>query len=343
MKAIALAEGGLLPDAVIRAGMRRLLATRLAREAVAADAPEAWNERIARLDGSPIATAADKANEQHYEVPAGYFQQVLGPRLKYSACLWRDRGATLSEAEDAMLALTAERAGIENGQRILELGCGWGSLTLWLAERYPDCRITAVSNAASQRAYIESCCRRLGFDNVDARTADINTFAADGVFDRIVSVEMFEHARNYRRLFQRLAAWLADDGQVFVHVFCHGRYPYLFEDAGPGDWMARHFFTGGTMPSEALFAVFQDDLRLERLWRVNGSHYARTLLAWLHRHDAAREPILALFREVYGAADAQTWFHRWRLFYLACAELFGYGRGTEWYVAHYLFSKRRTS
>jgi cyclopropane-fatty-acyl-phospholipid synthase len=337
-----LVAGGWLPDWALRAGIRRILADRLAEESRGgADAArarlEAW---VAECRRSPIAIATDAANGQHYELPAAFFTRVLGRRLKYSSAYWPPGVTTLDTAEDAMLALTAERAELADGQRILELGCGWGSLSLWMAERLPHASIVAVSNSASQKRHIDGEAAARGLGNVTVVTADVSHFAPDGRFDRVVSVEMLEHVRNYERLFARIADWLADEGRLFVHVFAHRAHAYPYVDRGPSDWMARHFFTGGQMPSHDLFRHFDRDLRVIADWRLDGTHYARTLEAWLVRMDAARDAILPIFRAVYGAEDATGWWHRWRVFFLACAELFAYRRGNEWGVSHYRFVRR---
>jgi cyclopropane-fatty-acyl-phospholipid synthase len=333
--ALGLAERGLLPDPVLRWGIRRLLKDRLAEQARLPDDARAAFRR--ELEESPLALVPEKANEQHYEVPAEFYAGVLGPRLKYSGCHWPAGVETLAEAEEAMLRLTCERAGLEDGMDVLDLGCGWGSLSLWIAEHYPNCRILAVSNSRSQRAFIES---RAATDRLEVRTCDVNAFDPGRRFDRIVSVEMFEHLRNYQTLFARISRWLKDDGRLFVHVFCHREHAYPFETEGADNWMGRHFFTGGLMPSVELLPSFEDDLALDRLWRVNGYHYRRTAEAWLENLDARRGTLLPVLAATYGDGDAKRWFERWRMFFLACAELFGYRDGHEWLVAHYLFRRK---
>jgi cyclopropane-fatty-acyl-phospholipid synthase len=337
---ITWAENGWVPDPLIRRGIRRLLAARLAGEQ-AGPGEASLDDFVRELDGSPIALATDRANEQHYELPAAYFDLVLGARRKYSGTYWPEGVDTLDASEEAMLALTAERADLADGQRILELGCGWGSFTLWAAERFPRATIVGLSNSRPQRAHILAAAAARGLRNVEIRTADMNTFAPGEVFDRVVSIEMFEHMKNYRELMRRIATWLVPGGRLFVHIFTHRQYAYHFLDTGrEGDWMAHYFFAGGTMPSDDLLLRFQDDLRVEGHWRINGGHYQRTLEAWLKRHDARRAEILELFRQTYGTeAAARRWFHRWRLFYLSCAELFGFRHGREWMVSHYRFQK----
>ncbi len=332
-----LVEGGRIPDPLIRIGIRRQLRRRL-RQIGPSDAAEL----VDHMRSAPIALHTAAANDQHYELPAEFFHRLLGPRLKYSCCFWPEGVESLDAAEEAALTQVCQRARIADGMEILELGCGWGSLSLWLAERHPASRILAVSNAGAQRRFIETAAKHRGIENLDVVTADMNDFDPAGRrFDRVVSIEMFEHMRNYRRLLKRIASWLDPDGRLFVHVFCHRRHPYLFEDRGPSDWMTRHFFTGGLMPSADIFTFFEDDLVTEERWRLGGDHYVRTLEAWLAGLDRQREPVLELFAKTYGAADAERWLHRWRLFLLACAELFGYRGGREWYVVHSLLRPTR--
>ena len=344
-------DRGLLPDPILRRVIRRLLRERLAKER--AGGPEGRNARkrqlIASLRHSPVAVHTQEANEQHYEVPTRFFELMLGPHLKYSSALWPRGVQTLPEAEAAMLRLTCERAELEDGQDVLELGCGWGSLTLWMAEHYPSSRITAVSNSATQREKIRKRAAERGLDNVRVLTSDVNvlgeTEATGDVggpasFDRVVSVEMFEHVRNHEQLLARIASWLRPEGRLFVHVFANREVAYPFDVGGGGDWMARHFFTGGLMPSHDLLLHFARQLTIEDHWAVDGTHYARTLEAWLVEMDRYEDEIMALFRDTYPADDARRWWHRWRLFNLACAELFAYDGGSEWHVSHHRFVKR---
>jgi cyclopropane-fatty-acyl-phospholipid synthase len=339
--AIEICERGWLPDPLLRFGIRRLLTTRLRNETVGEVEQqfERYHRRLDELRSSRIAVDTHKANEQHYEVPAAFFQQVLGRHLKYSCGYWESDASSLDESEEKMLALTCERAELADGQNILELGCGWGSLTLWMARRYPNARITAVSNSASQKEFIMGQAAAAGLDNVRVITADANEFQADDRFDRVVSVEMFEHMRNYQELLARIASWLNPGGKLFVHIFCHRQVMYPFNVEGSYDWMAKYFFTGGLMPSEHTLLYFQDDLRLERQWRVPGTHYEKTCNAWLARLDAQRDTVSEVFEPVYGAEETQRWINRWRMFFIACAELFGYRGGAEWLVAHYRFVK----
>ena len=342
---IELTERGLLPDFLVRHGMYRLLAARVREELRGGCEGLSQRHRalLEELRAGPIALHVRDANTQHYEVPAAYFEQVLGPRLKYSSCLWQDNVTDLAAAEDAMLAITCQRAQLIDGMDVLELGCGWGSLTLWMAEHFPRSRILAVSNSSSQRDFILSQATARGLTNVEVQTCDMNDFTTSRRFDRVVSVEMFEHMRNYESLFSRIAGWLKPGGKLFAHVFYHGRCAYTFETDGRNDWMARHFFTGGTMPSAELFFEFQRDLVIEDRWLINGRHYQKTLEAWLVRHDAARAQILPLFEVTYGRDNAARMFQRWRMFYMACSELFGYRHGEEWGVAHFLFQRREAA
>ena len=334
-------ERGVVPDRWVRAGIRRLLRERLAEihESDVERATELTECFLAEMNLAPIALTPDKANEQHYEVPAEFYASVLGPRRKYSCCYWPAGVETLTAAEEAALALTCERAELSDGQRILELGCGWGSLSLWMAERYPASQIVAVSNSQSQRAYIQARATERGLGRLRVITADMNDFATGEQFDRVVSVEMFEHMRNWRALFRRIHDWLVPDGRFFLHVFCHRATPYPYEDRGPGDWMSRTFFSGGMMPSDDLALRFQDHLRCTRRWRWCGRHYERTLRAWLALMDSRRAEIMPILARTYGESEAARWWVRWRLFFLACAELFGYRGGREWWVSHYLFER----
>jgi cyclopropane-fatty-acyl-phospholipid synthase len=339
--AIEACERGWLPDFLTRFGMRRLMAQRIADESVGRGEAEFIRFRacLEDLRSSAIAVETDAANEQHYELPAEFFTQVLGTNLKYSSCLWDQGIKNLDEAEARMLALTCERAELTDGQAILELGCGWGSLTLWMARHYPGSSITAVSNSASQREYIVGRCKQEGLTNVQVITADANEFSTPDQFDRVVSVEMFEHMRNYAQLLKRINGWLKDDGKLFVHIFCHRHLMYPFNTEGEYDWMGQYFFTGGLMPAEQTLLYFQDDLRVEDQWRVSGEHYEKTSNAWLARMDANKSQIMPVLTEAYGEVEARRWFQRWRMFFMAVAELFGYASGTEWVVGHYRFSK----
>lgn len=332
---VNLAERGRIPDRLLVAAMWFVCLRRrsTARRALA-DGRQ--TEFVSACRNGPIAIETDAANEQHYEVPPEFFHLVLGPRLKYSCALYPTGRETLAQAEEAMLELTCARAGIADGMRVLDLGCGWGSLSMWIAQRYPDCTIVAMSNSTAQRLDIERRCRAQGIDNVEVVTADIVDFEPDGTFDRIVSVEMMEHVRNHAELFRRISGWMAPDGKLFVHVFVNRDLCYPFEDRGEADWMSRWFFTGGMMPSWDLLPDL-GVLRLERRWKVSGTQYARTLRDWLAQQDGAGGRVMEVLESTYGA-DADVWFQRWRMFFLACATLFDFGHGDEWFVAHYLFT-----
>ncbi len=338
MNVIAWCEKGLIPDPLIRLGARQLSRKRL-REDARHD-PQTLRavleQRIAAYRQGPIAVATKAANNQHYEVPPEFFLRALGPGLKYSCCYWREPKMTLAAAEEAMLRLSAQRAGLADGQAVLDLGCGWGSFTLWAAARYPESQFTAMSNSAPQRRFIEARVREQGLGNVRVVTADINDFSPEEKFDRIVSVEMLEHVRNHPLLFQRIASWLNPHGRFFAHVFCHHALTYPYEDRGEDDWMSRHFFSGGMMPSYDLFLRYDEHLKVAQHWWVNGQHYEKTSNAWLHNTDQRREELIDILG---GGAEGRLRLQRWRMFFLAVAEFFGLHAGEEWGVGHYLFVK----
>jgi cyclopropane-fatty-acyl-phospholipid synthase len=336
-----LVDRGLVPDPVLRRIITARIAGKVRRET--RGTVDERSERLrafleARTKG-PITHHVDEANRQHYEVPTDFFEQVLGPRLKYSAAVWPDGVDELARAEDATLELTAARARLVDGQRVLELGCGWGSLSLWMAGRYPSSEIVAVSNSASQRAHIESRAAEAGLENLTVVTADVADLEPDGHFDRVVSVEMLEHVSNHGDLLGRIARWLEPDGLLFVHVFAHREMGWEFDADSASDWMGRYFFSGGVMPSDDLLPRLAPvaDLRLLDHWRLSGSHYQRTLDAWLARLDQRRDVVMPILVRTYGPDDAAAWFHRWRVFFMASAQLWGYRRGDEFLISHYLF------
>ena len=335
--AIDLTERGLIPDRVVRLGIQQMCRQRLRVEM--RDVTDQPGRRAALrrdMDTSPIALVPDAANAQHYEAPVELFERALGPQLKYSCGYWPQGVTTLAQAEEAALEETASHALLADGQEVLELGCGWGSLTLWMARRSPSSRILAVSNSHRQRAFILERAASRGLSNVEVVTADMNDFSTERRFDRIVSVEMFEHMRNYRALLQRISGWMRPDAKLFIHIFCHRSLAYPYATEGRGDWMGRHFFTGGLMPSESLLLDFNTDVHVVQQWRWDGTHYQKTANAWLANLDAARDDLMDVFVRHYGQRDAERWFHRWRLFFMACAELWAYRQGREWCVAHYL-------
>ena len=337
-----LAEQGFVPKSVLRRGIRGLIEQRLREQErifqkSREDALEEW---IAHMRSSEIALVPEKANEQHYEVPPRFFELVLGPRLKYSSAFFRDPKLSLGAAEDDMLTLTCERAELKDGQRVLELGCGWGSLTLWMAAHFPNSTITAVSNSTPQRKHIERQAKERGLTNVSVITCDMNRFEPEAKFDRVVSIEMFEHMRNWERLLTRVNSWLTEDARVFLHVFAHERYAYAFEVRDPSDWMSQYFFSGCMMPCSDLLDHLDTPFEVERRWNVNGEHYAQTSEHWLKNLEANRREVLDLFADTYGVGNAKMWYHRWRIFFLACAELFGFGGGNEWLVCHMLLKPK---
>jgi cyclopropane-fatty-acyl-phospholipid synthase len=332
-------EWGGIPDVFIRFGIRHLLRQRL--DSLPLHDPEAGETYLKHfldsMASGPVALLPDLANQQHYELPPEFFEKVLGARCKYSGCYWPEGVNTLGEAETQALKVTCARAEIADGQTILELGCGWGSLSLWMAEHYPASHITAVSNSHAQRTYILHRATRAGLTNIEVITADMNDFYPPRQYDRVVSVEMFEHIYNWRELFHRIADGLHPGGKFFMHIFCHRTLPYRFITEDESDWMSRYFFSGGMMPSYDLPLHFQDRLKLAARWCWNGRHYDKTSMAWLANMDRRKAEIWPILAETYGAERTQVWWTRWRIFFMACAELFGYRGGEEWLVGHYRF------
>ena len=348
--AIKLAEKGLLPDSLIRQGITRLSKQRL-QEIVANNCEVgAQIETVffAAMSDAPIALVPDLANAQHYELPTEFFELCLGKHRKYSSCFWLEETSSLEDAEMQALQISSEHADLHDGQQILELGCGWGSLTLWMASHYPNSRITAVSNSNSQREHINKTAKERDLKNITVITCDMNTFdpsqhSIERGFDRVVSVEMFEHMRNHKVLYAKIHDWLVPGGKFFMHIFVHRSTPYAFEVQGDDDWMSQYFFSGGMMPSDDLPLHFQEKLKLIRRWRWDGTHYEKTANAWLANMDKNETIITPILVQTYGAKDAVMWRNRWRIFYMACAELFGYNHGQEWWVSHYQFERPVTS
>ncbi|GIL50137.1 hypothetical protein Vafri_6265 [Volvox africanus] len=342
-KFIDATEAGMVPDFILRLGIRYLLSVRVA------EVPKDNGKRLRRilafvqeLKGMEIAVNTDEANEQHYEIPTSYYQLCLGSHLKYSSCLYGKDSDSLEQAEYNMLDMYCSHARLFPGQRVLELGCGWGSFSLFAAARYPASTFVAVSNSATQKAFIDAEARKRGINNLTVITANMVDFEAPGEpFDRVISIEMFEHMKNYQLLLKKVSRWMKTGALLFVHIFVHQSMPYHFEVQSKEDWMSKYFFTGGTMPSLDLLLYFQDDLVIRDQWYVNGRHYSRTLEDWLVRHDRHRNQILGILDGAYqGSKDpAYVWYHRWRIFYIACSELFNYRDGEEWGVGHYLFEK----
>ncbi|MAJ45444.1 MAG: SAM-dependent methyltransferase [Candidatus Marinimicrobia bacterium] len=341
---INLAEKGLLPDQFIRYGIRKLCKERLnllnTHDCELDDKNSMdW---IKKLKNSPIAIVPEKANEQHYEVPPKFFEKVLGSNMKYSSGYWDSNTKNIDESEILMLQKTVNKAQINDGMKILELGCGWGSLTLHIAKNFPASTILAISNSKDQKQFIDDKCKHDNISNVVVETVDINNFNTKEKFDRVISIEMFEHMRNYQKLLNKINNLLLDNGKLFVHIFSHKINTYPFLNEGPGDWMAREFFSGGQMPSHNLFLHFQDDLIIEEMWRISGLHYSKTSKYWLKNMDKNKKYIKELFEKIYGVENSTKWFQRWRIFFMSCEELFGYNRGNDWGVSHYLFKKRKS-
>jgi len=339
---ISVIEKNLVPDFLIRTGIRKLLRQRLREEgSPISETPEKkLQQLIDELKESPIAIDTAAANAQHYEIPTSFNIYCLGKHLKYSCGYWNEGVQSLDEAEEAMLEITCHRAEISDGQDVLELGCGWGSLSLFMSQKFPGSRFTVVSNSHSQKSYIDNEASKRGIKNLTVITSDMNHFEIDHLFDRVVSVEMFEHMRNYKILMHKIARWLKPQGKLFVHIFTHKKYAYKFEVKDETDWMSQYFFTGGIMPSEDLLLHFMDDLIIEKKWQVNGLHYAKTAEAWLKNMDSHRQEIMPIMRATYGKKEELKWWVYWRIFFMSCAELWKFNNGTEWMVSHYLFVKK---
>ncbi|GAO19919.1 hypothetical protein UVI_02030340 [Ustilaginoidea virens] len=335
-------DGGYLPHAIIRFGIRQQLRHRLTTIA-SKSASVAYDTKmsfIERLRTRPMAIETDAANKQHYEVGTGVFAACLGPRMKYSCCLYPQGDETLAQAETAMLRSYIDKADLKDGMSILDLGCGWGSGALYFAEMLPGSEITAFSNSRTQKRHIETEAARRNLSNIKVITGDVVDYEFESeMYDRIVSIELFEHMKNYELLMAKVSRALRPQGKLFVHIFAHLTTPYDYEDG----WMTTHFFTGGTMPSADLLLYFQKDLRIKKQWWVNGLHYSKTCEDWLSSMTANKARMWPHLIETYGEKDAATWYYRWHIFYMACSELFAYNGGDTWGVSHYLFEKQASA
>lgn len=337
-------ENGLVPDAVIRYGIRNLLKQRIKAMNEEESKGPVLKRHAQLLRESPLAIMTKQANEQHYEVPTEFYDLCLGQHKKYSSCYWEDAMSELAQAEQKALDISIERAEIIDGMRILELGCGWGSLSLELARRFPKSLVTVVSNSTTQKQYIDEQAKQRGFHNLTVLTRDLGkeesyNFGQEK-FDRVMSIEMMEHIRNYEKFFSLISAQMKPDAKMFVHIFTHKSTPYFFETEGADNWMGKYFFSGGQMPARDLFDQFNQHLTVEKKWDWNGTHYQKTLEAWLDKMDKNEDRVFHLFEQTYGKDQAKIWVNRWRVFYMACAELFGFNNGQEWSVTHYLFSTK---
>ena len=336
-KAVA---SGILPDKIIRGGIQHFIKKRI-KEDIGLTVSQREVKRLSFIENmrrSPVAVETDLANDQHYCLPPEFFELVLGKNLKYSCCHWGN-SKSLDEAENEMLDLTISRAQITDGMKILELGCGWGSITLSMAKKYPNSKILAVSNSPMQREFILNKAKQLGLSNVSVETHNVAELNLDQRFDRVVSVEMFEHMRNYPELLKRISSWLNPNGKLFVHIFVHRDVPYLYEVKDDSDWMSKYFFSGGIMPSAHIFHYFTDHMNVENYWAVDGIHYQKTARAWLDNMDQKKSQIFKVLKKHYGEKDYKKWFHYWRIFFMSCEELWKYDNGSEWFVGHYLLNK----
>lgn len=335
-------ERDMTPDYLIRIGIRELLKEKIKFEN--SFSPEARKEKlisfIRELKKSPIAISIDKANEQHYEVPTEFFKLVMGDYMKYSCCMWDKDTKTLTQAEKKMLDLTIEKAQIKNGDNVLELGCGWGSLSLYIAGKFPQSNLTVVSNSKTQKEYIDSEAQKRNLKNLEVITCDMNEFYINKKFNRVISVEMFEHMRNYEKLLKKISGFMVKGATLFVHIFTHKEFAYYYDTEDEMDWIAKHFFTGGIMPSDNLLLYFQDDLKIENHWVINGRHYQKTAEAWLFNMKRNKNQVMKILEKTYGKGESKKWWVYWKVFFMACAELWGYNNGNEWLVSHYLFEKK---
>ena len=335
-----LVSKGLLPDPLIRKGIQHFIGQRIKQDigTSVAQMDAKRSAFIEQMKKNPIAIKTNDANDQHYRLPTSFFEYALGPSMKYSCCHW-DNSSSLEEAELEMLDLTITRADISDGQTILELGCGWGAITLAMAERFPNSKIVAISNSPEQRKFILNKAKNKNINNIEVRTHNVAELELSERFDRVVSVEMFEHMRNYPKLLEKIHGWLNPKGKLFVHIFVHRDVPYNFDVKDDSDWMSKYFFSGGIMPSSHLIHYFQDHLKVENYWAVDGLHYQKTARAWLENMDQNKSPIMKILNVHYGKKEAAKWFNYWRIFFMSCEELWKYRNGTEWFVGHYLLKK----
>ena len=329
---------GLIPDFLLRRGVRSQGKQRLAMM-VKGNLSNDYEKFLKEASSGEIAVHTDDANNQHYEVDSEFFQYCLGKNLKYSSCYWDENTSSLDQAEDNMLELYCKRADVKDGMDILDIGCGWGSLSLFLANKYPNANITGISNSSSQKLFIDKEASKRNLRNLKIITSDINDFKSSKKFDRIISIEMFEHTKNSKKLLDSIDSWLNPKGCFFMHDFAHKNNPYYFDKDQNNAWMAKYFFTGGMMPNHNLFRDLESNLNYQKSWMLSGTHYEKTSNAWLNKMDHNREKILTLFKENSDIKTAKRNFHFWRLFFIACAEIFGYANGSEWCVSHHLFNK----